>query len=338
LLHDLGHLPFSHAAEDELLPAGWNHERLTADLIRQSEINQILRATRPIVDPEDVVDLCWDVRKRAKVEPKFALSPWKTLLNEIITGNTFGADRMDYLLRDSWHTGVAYGRFDHQRLIAGLRAAVDPSNEEVTLGLDIGAIHAAEALLLARYFMYTQVYFHDVRRAYDIHLKEFLLGWLIKCGAQKFSTDWRELLKVTDHEVLAALRDAVSAPADPLHLLALPLLTRKHFRTIYEQVSTHKKKRPTVFEELCQFAKATFGAENLRTDDYGPKSERNDFWVLTEDGSIESSLEVSGVIAGLAPVEFGFIFSSPELKEKAKARVEVELKRLLTEGSSDYCI
>ena len=159
LLHDVGHLPFSHAAEEALLPEGWSHEHLTASLIRESEIHEILRAARPIVDPEDVVDLCWDVRKRARAEPKFALSPWKTLLNDIITGNTFGADRIDYLLRDSWHTGVAYGRFDHQRLIAGLRATVDPGNDEITLGLDIGAIHAAEALLLGRYFMYTQVYF-----------------------------------------------------------------------------------------------------------------------------------------------------------------------------------
>ena len=112
------------------------------------------------------------------MQPNFALSPWKTLLNEIITGNTFGADRIDYLLRDSFHAGVAYGRFDHERLIAGLRATIDPTNDEITIGLDIGAIHAAEALLVARYFMYTQVYFHDVRRAYDLQLKDFLKGML----------------------------------------------------------------------------------------------------------------------------------------------------------------
>ncbi len=273
-----------------------------------------------------------------KVEPKFALSPWKTLLNEIITGNTFGADRIDYLLRDSWHTGVAYGRFDHQRLIAGLIAAIDPANEEITLSLEIGAIHAAEALLLARYFMYTQVYFHDVRRAYDIHLKEFLLGWLRKCGAEKFPTDWRELLKITDYEVLTALRDAVSAPGNNLHRLALPLMKRMHYRTVYKHVSTHKKKRPTVFDELSEFAKNTFGSDYVRGDVHPPKSERNDFWVLTEDGSIESSLEVSSVIAGLAPVEFGFLFVSPELKEKAKNQVGDKLKMLLNEGTLDYCI
>ncbi len=332
LLHDIGHLPFSHAAEEQLLPEGWNHERLTACLIRESEINQMLRNARPIVDPEDVIDLCWDVRKRANAEPEFALSPWKTLLNEIITGNTFGADRIDYLLRDSWHTGVAYGRFDHERLIGGLRATLDPSNDEITLGLDIGAIHAAEALLVARYFMYTQVYFHDVRRAYDLHLKEFLQGWLRTVGAERFSTDWQDLLRVTDHEVLARLREAANASND----------TRQHFRTIYEQVSTHKKRRPTIFPELVEFARATFGKDKVRDDCYGPKSERNDFWVLTEDGSIESSREVSGVIANLLPVEFGFLFVAPELKEEARSQVERRLRSLLASSSiesvPDWCI
>src|SRR6516225_3422067 len=68
LLHDLGHLPFSHAAEEALLPEGWNHERLTAAIIRESEIADILRKCRPIIEPEDVVDLSWDVQKRAKTE------------------------------------------------------------------------------------------------------------------------------------------------------------------------------------------------------------------------------------------------------------------------------
>jgi hypothetical protein len=157
--------------------------------------------------------------------------------------------------------------------------------------------------------------------------------YLKKYGSGTFPTDWRELMKCTDHEVLAALRDAASSPTDELRFLAFPLMNRKHLRTIYEQVSTHKKKRPTVFEELFEFAKNTFGPEQVRADAYGPKSERNNFLVLTEDGSIESSLEVSGVIAGLAPVEFGFIFVAPDLKEKAKSRIGAELQRLLNEGT-----
>ena len=150
LLHDVGHLPFSHAAEAELLPPGWDHERLTAEIIRYSEIAAILKATRPPIDPEDVIDVAYSVKDRNKHEPSYALNPWKTLLNEIITGNTFGADRIDFLLRDSWHAGVAYGRFDPDRLIDGLRLVIDPESDDITLGLDNGGIHAAEALLLAR--------------------------------------------------------------------------------------------------------------------------------------------------------------------------------------------
>jgi HD superfamily phosphohydrolase len=326
LLHDVGHLPFSHGAEEELLPDGWNHERLSAEIIRHSEIGELLKNARPIIDPEDVVDLCWDVRKRSKVEPDIALSPWKTLLNEIITGNTFGADRIDYLLRDSWHAGVGYGRFDPDRLIAGLRALVDPNLDEVTLGLDHGAIHAAEALLTARYFMYTQVYFHDVRRAYDMHLRDYLKNWL-RDG--RFSCKWSELLKFSDHEVMAALRASTLDPSDRLHPFSRALMQRQHFRTVYEQVSSHKQKRPMILEELAEFARRRFGADVVRTDSYGPKSETNDFWVATDDGSIESSLEVSGIIARLPALEFGFLFVSPELKDTARSLIEVEVQRLL---------
>jgi len=86
-----GHLPFSHAAEEALLPEGWNHERITAEILRQSEIAAILHGEKPPIDPEDVVDVAWDATKRAKAEPQVQLSPWKTLLNEIVCGNTFGA-------------------------------------------------------------------------------------------------------------------------------------------------------------------------------------------------------------------------------------------------------
>ncbi len=327
MLHDVGHLPFSHAAEEALLPEGWNHERITAEILRKSEIGATLKNEKPPIDPEDVVDVAWDVKKRSQTESRTTLSPWKTLLNEIICGNTFGADRIDYLLRDSWHAGVAYGRFDPDRLIAGLTVLIDPLNEEIALGLDIGAIHTAEALLLARYFMYTQVYFHDVRRVYDLHLKEFLQAWL---EGGKFPSDWRRLMDLTDHEVLAAMRKAAASPGDERHELVSRVLARKHFRTVYEFVSTHKRKRPTILEDVLKATSAEFGSENVRTDKYGPKSETNDFLVKTEDGAVESSLQVSGVIANVPAVEIGLIFAKAEIAEKAKPWVDAKVKILLT--------
>ena len=223
LLHDVGHLPFSHAAE-EVLPVGWNHERITAEIVRHSEIARILEGDS--IRPDDVVDLCWDLKKRFRVEQDVNLSPWKTLLNEIITGNTFGADRIDYLLRDSWHAGVSYGRFDTGRLIGGLRAVIHPDNQEIALGLDVGSIHSAEALSLARYFMYTQVYFHDVRRVYDRHLRDFLQAWL---DGGKFPSSWERIMEYTDHEVTAAIRSSAAQSDDRLKVLAGRLISSMAF-------------------------------------------------------------------------------------------------------------
>ncbi len=327
LLHDVGHLPFSHAAESALLPDGWNHERLTAEIIRNSEIADLLNKVIPVVQPEDVIDVAWDVTKRIKHEPTgWSLGPWKTLLNEIICGNTFGADRIDYLMRDSWHAGVAYGKFDPVHLIAGLTPVIHPETEEIALGLDIGAIHTAESLLMARFFMYSQVYFHDVRRVYDLHLKEFLQVWLPE---GTFSTNWQDFLKMTDHEVLAAMRESAEDEANEHHELAARVLNRKHFRTAYEAVAPHKKRRPSIFNEVLEFANEEFGSDNVRSDKYNPEPETNDFLVLLEDDSVESSLQVSSVIANVPRTDIDLIFVAPDIKEKAKSQIAAKVRSLL---------
>lgn len=308
LLHDVGHLPFSHAAED-LLPDGWNHERMTAEMIRSSEIGTILGSATPPIRPEDVVDLCWDPKKRAKVEPDRALHLWPTILNELITGNTFGADRIDYLLRDGLHAGVPYGRFGPDRLIQGLRLVVDPSDETIKVGLDYGSIHAAEALLLARYFMYTQVYFHDVRRIYDIHLKDYLKEWL---PAGRYSADWKDLLKMTDTEVISAMRvDLADAKSTRNHLVER-VLGRNHFRTVFEAKGDDFVKGEAMLTDLQARLEIALGKDSVRTDWMNPKQEVNRFPVIDDEQTVKDSTLVSHVIAKIPPVGFGFVFTAPE--------------------------
>ena len=330
LLHDLGHLPFSHAAERELLPAGWNHERLTAEIIRHSSIKDILAESDSPVRPEDVIDVACDIEGRTKYEPGFALNSWKTMLNEIITGDTFGADRIDYLLRDAHHAGVPYGTFDSALLIDGLRAVINPDNGQVTIGLDASAIHAAEALLLARFFMYTQVYFHKARRTYNIHLQEFLKAWL---PAGTFSSDWQELIKITDDEVLAAIRTATLEVTHPQHILASRLMGRQHFRTAYQLLPSHKQKRPTIFSELCDFTSNRYEADKVRIDLYSPTTVPNDFLVVTQTGSVESSLAVSPIVERTNLEEIGLILVEPSLKDEAQDAIAGEINRLLSEGT-----
>lgn len=179
LCHDIGHLPFSHAAEHDLLPSGRTHETMTRVLVQAPPLADLLRSFRPPMEPELVAKLAVG-QKHAK---DLSWSPWETLLSEVIVGNAFGVDRMDYLLRDSLHAGVSYGRFDHYRLIDTLRIVVgkDPTSGELgepELGVQHGGLHSATSLLLARFFMFSQVYFHPVRVVYDLHLIDFLRAWL----------------------------------------------------------------------------------------------------------------------------------------------------------------
>jgi len=97
---------------------------------------------------------------------------WRQLID-----GQMDADRMDYLLRDSLHTGVDYGKYDWRRLLNTIQIIqMQPrTGEEVSpeprLGVAEGGVHAAEALVLARYYMFTQVYFHKTRVAYDHHIR-----------------------------------------------------------------------------------------------------------------------------------------------------------------------
>src|SRR5208337_237100 len=125
LCHDIGHLPFSHASE-ELLPQGWNHERITSELILSDEMRQIWNNMTPPLRAEDVAKLAVGQRKA----PKLEFDDWTTILSEIIVSDAFGVDRMDYLLRDSHHIGVAYGKFDHYRLIDTLRILQTPPSDD----------------------------------------------------------------------------------------------------------------------------------------------------------------------------------------------------------------
>ena len=113
LCHDMGHLPFSHSAEKELLPDDWDHERLTQAIITSEEMTSIWDRITPPLRQDDILKLA--VGPKKAMDHKY--SDWETILSEIIVGDAFGVDRMDYLLRDSHHTGVAYGKFDHYRLI-----------------------------------------------------------------------------------------------------------------------------------------------------------------------------------------------------------------------------
>jgi uncharacterized protein len=313
LCHDLGHLPFSHAAEKELLPEGYDHEQLTKDIIRSSEMEEIWAAMTPPLKSDHIMKLAVGPKRAGPLE----LNIWETILAEIIIGDALGADRMDYLLRNSYHAGVAYGTFDHHRLINTLRILPKKyeDSDEPALGLEAGGLESSEGLMIARYFMYKQVYLHHIRRAYDIHLKDFLLDWL---PGGKFSTAINTHLNISDVEVLSAIREAHENHSSPRHLLARRIQCREHFRRFYEaSPSDTQGGKLAPGKAIADAAEAEFGPDLIRYDNIPPKTAAPIFPVLVFDRRIESSLQRSHVLSGLPEVGVDNVYCDKSIQVEA---------------------
>jgi hypothetical protein len=225
LLHDVGHAPFSHSSE-ELFPKKrgaerFVHEDYSAAIIR----NELRTAIEGHVLSANAGFKADDVA--ALIEGGAA--PGRAVFwRDLITGQ-MDADRMDYLIRDSHHIGVHYGRFDLRRLIFSVIAIPpDKENPHPRLGIEEGGWHAAEALVLARYFMFTQVYFHKTRVAYDIHLreamKEILPGALFPKPA---GAELKEFLKWDDWRVAGLIGRGKAGEH------GRRIIQRNHYREIY---------------------------------------------------------------------------------------------------------
>ncbi len=304
LCHDIGHLPFSHATEKTVLPSGMSHEHVTAALITGKEMAHLWKGMTPPVRALDVAK----VAVGQEFLPDVSFTDWERFLHDIIGHDALGVDRMDYLLRDSLHVGVAYGRFDHLRLLDTMRALRAPHSdlESAELGIEFGGLYAAEALILARYFMFMQVYYHHVRLAYDEHLQDFMLSRL---GQIEGPISWDKVKDLTDSEVLLAMQNADRDLSSPSHDAARRILHRDHFRRVDSVTPAQQTEDNEALVSMATVLQQQFGEYDVRVRSRSRWSNPVvEFPVLMPDLSVQSPGNLSQTFASVPIADVGHIF------------------------------
>jgi HD superfamily phosphohydrolase len=159
--------------------------------------------------------------------------------NEVVLNLLNGeidADKLSYLLDDSYFCGVTYGCYDVRRFIETSRAYRDEFGL-VRQALEWGGLHVAEEVIVARYKMMIQVYFHRTRRAYDRILVEFLQRLL---AGGRLPAGLEEFLLWDDAQVLSEAQRLVRDPDadDSLRLWADRLINRHHVSAVFDPPTT----------------------------------------------------------------------------------------------------
>lgn len=322
LLHDTGHGPFSHAAED-VFPKDEKSKHFKHEAYSTAVIRHVLRDVienhpsnrRFGIKAEDVASF---------LEGKSSVERSRLFWRQLIDGQ-MDADRMDYLLRDSLHVGVDYGKYDWRRLVNTIQIIQMPlrvgedEGVEPRLGVAEGGIHAAVALVLARYYMFTQVYFHKTRVAYDHHfrraLKELLPNGVFPAPKAE---SIEEYLKWDDWRVhgLLADRSLGGEHADRIR-------KRNHYREVY-----HTPESPTDGDRTAlrliqnSLDKLVAAVESSGTSTY--KLESSDITVVTEDRRrVRALSEYSSIVRDMNQhqIEIIRLYSRFEDAEEARAKV-----------------
>ncbi len=216
LLHDAGHGPFSHVFEQLLIrDLEKTHEDITSWIVEKSEVGDKL--SKMGYNPHEVAGLA--VGKMHK--------PGRAFLDQIIS-SAVDVDKQDFIVRDTYHTGAEYGFIDVYRLIH----ALDVLGEN--LAVELGALSALEAFMIARIESFKSIYFHRVGRAAQIMLATAMEKANSELGLTAFKTP-EEYMALDDYTVWSALKKC-KASADIIgDLERRKMLKCAYERTFYEK-------------------------------------------------------------------------------------------------------
>ncbi|RXZ79262.1 HD domain-containing protein [Paenibacillaceae bacterium] len=320
LLHDLGHGPFSHSMEQVF---DMHHEEWTCRILQEdTEVNRVLRQVSDDFPQRVAAVIC------------------KTYPNPIVislVSSQMDADRMDYLLRDAYFTGVNYGTFDLERILRVLR----PHKGRIVV--KESGMHAVEDYLMSRYQMYWQVYFHPVTRSSEIILRQIFRrakqlyegGYAFRGNSALFERLFEGNLSVEDYYRLdeAFVQTMFVQWMDERDALLADLCRRFMHRHLYKYISVEY--RDDVYWERIRSEFEQIGLHrdyhlevdfpfDLPYDVYRPDhkegKEMPPILLLSEQGKLAEISEQSDIIrsiTGLRSGKFHLYYPEEQLRDKA---------------------
>jgi len=304
LLHDVGHGPFSHAFEHV---TNHSHEDYTVKIILgNTELNAVLSKVSKNL-PHDIVAIIQHTHKN-------------DILNQIVSGQ-LDADRMDYLLRDSYFTATSYGQFDLERILRTMRVRkIDDDKKQLVVKYT--GIHSVEDYIMARYQMYWQVYLHKtavacekiliniLKRAKTLQLNGenlFASPALHYFISNNIDKDWINNKKeetifwykqLDDSDIWSAIKVWQGHPDKVLSILSKDLINRETFKVkVYDepvdriQLEDIEKKIREKYQLSNEESHYFINYSTIRKDMYSMNDDQID--ILYKDGTYKDITQAS---------------------------------------------
>ncbi len=290
LLHDIGHGPFSHTLENTILE-GVDHESLSLEIMKllNVQFNGELEAAIAI----------------------FTGSYQKQFLHQLVSSQ-LDIDRLDYLMRDSFYTGVAEGVIGSERIIKMMQVIDDQ------LVIEEKGIYSLEKFLIARRLMYWQVYLHKTVLSAELLLMLIMQrakslaaeGKTLFCTSalQKFlypaayaltqSAMMEEFARLDDFDVLASIKEWCNDEDLVLSDLCKRLIQRRLFKAVWWNEAPNKHHMQRIIQTIASIyglddKKASYYVRADRIVQLPYDSSKGEIMIRMKNGSLKTIFDAS---------------------------------------------